>query len=300
MEQLDRLRERIETTEDLRGIVRTMKALSAATIRQYEQAAESVERYSETLSLGLQVALRTPPEEAELRAPAAGPPQGPEGFIVVGSDHGLCGRFNDQMAEQARRLRAGGRGPLLAIGARVAALMEEEPAEPFETLTLPGSSDGLSAVVEEVLLRLDRWRSGRSVERVRILYNRREASQLARPHSATLLPVAAEWLEELERRPWPTRQLPQLGLERRVLLPMLLQEQLFIGLYRALAQSLASEHASRLAAMQSAERNIKDRLEEMRGDFRHLRQQAITEELIDIVSGFKAMRRGEPEEPPEV
>jgi F-type H+-transporting ATPase subunit gamma len=59
--------------------------------------------------------------------------------------------------------------------------------------------------------------------------------------------------------------------------------------YRAFAESLASENASRLAAMQAAERSIDERLEELRGEFRYQRQHAITEELLDIVSGFEAL-----------
>ena len=61
------------------------------------------------------------------------------------------------------------------------------------------------------------------------------------------------------------------------------------SLYRAFADSLASENASRLAAMQSAEKNIEERLEELFGQFHRQRQSTITEELLDIVCGFEAM-----------
>jgi F-type H+-transporting ATPase subunit gamma len=62
------------------------------------------------------------------------------------------------------------------------------------------------------------------------------------------------------------------------------------SVYRAAAESLASEHASRLASMQAAERSIEEHLEAQKAEFRRRRQETITEELIDIVTGFEAAR----------
>jgi F-type H+-transporting ATPase subunit gamma len=78
-------------------------------------------------------------------------------------------------------------------------------------------------------------------------------------------------------------------MDQEPLLSSLLRQHLFVSLYRAFAESLASENASRLASMQAAERSIDERLEALRGEFRYQRQHAITEELLDIVSGFEAL-----------
>jgi F-type H+-transporting ATPase subunit gamma len=69
----------------------------------------------------------------------------------------------------------------------------------------------------------------------------------------------------------------------------LIQEYLFISLYQAFAESLASENASRLAAMQVAERNIEERLQALNGSFHQLRQSTIDAELFDLIAGFEAM-----------
>jgi F-type H+-transporting ATPase subunit gamma len=71
----------------------------------------------------------------------------------------------------------------------------------------------------------------------------------------------------------------------------LVREYLFAGLFRAFAQSLASENASRLASMQGAEKNIEGRLAELQNRFHQQRQMSITEELLDIVSGFEALKQ---------
>ena len=70
----------------------------------------------------------------------------------------------------------------------------------------------------------------------------------------------------------------------------LIREYLFISLFRACAESLASENASRLAAMQRADKNIDDLLENLHGTFHRLRQSGIDEELFDVISGFEALK----------
>jgi F-type H+-transporting ATPase subunit gamma len=69
----------------------------------------------------------------------------------------------------------------------------------------------------------------------------------------------------------------------------LIREYLFISLFRACAESLASENASRLAAMECADRNIDELLEKLNGAFHRFRQGGIDEELFDVIAGFEAL-----------
>jgi F-type H+-transporting ATPase subunit gamma len=78
-------------------------------------------------------------------------------------------------------------------------------------------------------------------------------------------------------------------MPREALLSRLLRQYLFVSIFRACAESQASEHASRLAAMQAAERNLDTRLEEVTMTFRRARQDVITSELLDVVAGFEAI-----------
>jgi F-type H+-transporting ATPase subunit gamma len=69
-----------------------------------------------------------------------------------------------------------------------------------------------------------------------------------------------------------------------------LRQFFFMALYRAFAESLAAENASRLASMQAAERNIEEALEKLRLDYHRRRQSDITEELLDVLSGFEVLK----------
>ena len=71
----------------------------------------------------------------------------------------------------------------------------------------------------------------------------------------------------------------------------LIREYLFVSLFRACAESLASENASRLAAMERAEKNIDELSVELQHAFNRLRQSRIDEELFDVIAGVEAVRR---------
>jgi len=109
------------------------------------------------------------------------------------------------------------------------------------------------------------------------------------PVSQRLLPLDETWRRKLADRPWPTGNLPQVWGEGTATLRALIIEYLFVSLFRACAESLASENASRLAAMQRADKNIDELLEDLTRTFHRLRQSSIDEELFDVISGFEAL-----------
>lgn len=78
------------------------------------------------------------------------------------------------------------------------------------------------------------------------------------------------------------------------MLSELIRQHLFSVLHRAFAESLASENAARLAVMQAAEKNIDERLDHLTTRFHQQRQAGITEELLDVMSGFEALRKQRP------
>ena len=291
METLESLGEKLETSGDIRAIVRTMKSLSSASIRGYERAVEAVGEYERAVEMGLQVVLRDGPPAARGPAPRR---SGPDGLIAIGSDRGLCGRFNDRIAEHAAHwLETVGESDarlLGVVGLRAAARLEALGARAERHFALPGSVAGLTRAVHAMALEIDRRVAAGDVRSVTLAYNRRTADALAQPMDRRLLPVPERYLEELAARPWPARSRPSYRMDRQALFSWLVRQHLFVVIYRGFAESLASEHASRLAAMQSAERNIDERREELEGRYRQKRQETITRELLDVVAGFEAVQ----------
>jgi F-type H+-transporting ATPase subunit gamma len=293
VESLEQLHKQLDSVEQLRTIVKTMKALSAASIRQYEQAVTALAVYYRTVERGLHVVLKDAPSPMSL--PPTRQPQR-LAAVVFGSDHGLCGRFNEEIAEHAReRMASSAADPqhrqVLAVGARVAASLEYAGEQVAETYLVPASAEQITTTVQRVLLKIDGWRHQGQVHYVYLFYNRSSGSGRSyQPTGIELLPLDLHRFHRLQEERWPSRMLPTFSMERTALLSSLIHQYLFVSIFRACAESQASEHTSRLSAMQAAERNLDDRLGDMTAAFRRARQTAITSELLDVVAGFEASR----------
>jgi F-type H+-transporting ATPase subunit gamma len=182
---------------------------------------------------------------------------------------------------------------LAVIGARVAARLDASGHRVDRLFLQPGSVAGLRPLVHSLIVQVEGWTRHLGVGDVRVVHNHREGRSRAVPIERQLLPIPQSYLEGLLRDGWPGRGLPFFRAEPGRLLSWLVRQRLFVVLYRALAEALASEHATRLAAMQNAERNIEERREDLNAAYRRKRQETITRELLDVVSGFEAVSRSE-------
>lgn len=310
MQTLESMRRRIESAEDLYGVVRVMKALAAVSIRQYEKAAESLAEYTRVIEAGLQIVMANRPEET---APTQSWVGERRGIIVFGSDQGMCGSFNEQVAtfaleqmnapspaalprssrEYGNREEEQVKPTVLAVGIRVVARLEDAGAAVVERFPVPSAVAGITPVVHDVLLKVEELRFQGGIDRFLLIHHRPRPGAASRPSKVPLLPVDRVWLGSLSRRDWPSRSLPTFTLDGRRLFSALIRQYLFVTLYRAVAESLACENAGRLASMQAAEKNIQEHLAGLTTRYHQERQQSITEELLDIVAGFETIQTQE-------
>jgi F-type H+-transporting ATPase subunit gamma len=291
METIESLKRKISSAQDLLSVVRTMKALAAVNIRHYEKAVESLAEYNRTMEIGFQILLMQRPVEVGIVESALNESLG---AIVFGSDQGMVGQFNEVIAQHTANQMATLRTErtnlaVLAVGQRIFSRLQEvgQPVEDF--VALPGSVAAITPTVHDLVLTIEAWRTQREIHRILLFYNRPLSGASYRPNSLQILPVDPKWFRDLEDRPWACRGVPLFTMNWNRLFSLLIREYLFVSIYRAFAESLASENASRLASMQVAERNIQDRLEELDTQFHQKRQTTIMEELFDIVTGFEAL-----------
>ena len=290
MQTSEYLKGKIQSAQDLLGVVKTMKALAAISIRQYQRAVEALADYNRTVELGLQVVLRQSREQIT----SPGSRAARLGAIVFGTDQGLCGQLNSTIVSHAlEQMDQSGvcreNRIVIAVGMRTADLLEDSGQKVAEVLTTPGSTAGITPMVQDITVLLEDWRFKRQVRQMNLYYSEYVSGATYRPKTLRILPVEEAWLKRLRQRKWESRTLPIFTMEWESLFGALIREYLFVSIYRAFANSLASENASRLAAMQSAEKNIEERLEELYLNFHRQRQMTITEELLDIVAGFEAL-----------
>jgi F-type H+-transporting ATPase subunit gamma len=290
-ETTESLRRKINSATDLQSVVRTMKALAASSIGQYEKSVRALGDYYRTVQLGLGACFRQH-KPADAMAERPGPVRARAiGAIVFGSDQGLVGQFNDVVADYVIKTLATlpGKATIWAVGERVHARLSDAGLPLAGNFSVPNSVQAITPLVGELQIASEAHRSQGENAQLWVFHNRPLSGSLYEPVGQRLLPLDAQWQRSLTSIHWPTTNLPQVLGDTIPTLHALIREYLFISLFRACAESLASENASRLAAMERAEKNINELLEQLHRNFHQLRQSGIDEELFDVVSGFEAL-----------
>jgi F-type H+-transporting ATPase subunit gamma len=276
---------------DLQSVVRSMKALAAANIGQYERAVAALEGYYHCVELGLSICFRERVSSLLIPKGADRTGAGDDVAVVFGSDQGLVGRFNDVVTDYAMKILTAlpNKPHVWAVGERVHARLTEAGLPPIGLFAVPNSVTAITPLIGQILIESVTHRNRDRGNALHLFYNRPTSGAAYVPVGQRLLPLDANWQRSLIDLPWPTKKLPEVMDDGMETLQALIREYLFVSLFRACADSLASENASRLAAMQRADKNIDELLETLSGTFHRLRQSGIDEELFDVVSGFEAL-----------
>jgi F-type H+-transporting ATPase subunit gamma len=292
------LRHKITSAKDLQSVVRSMKTIASSSIGQYEKAVHSLDDYYQTVQLGLVACLSSNAQsvESQLNQPAVIVSRSQQnapavGVIVFGSDQGLVGQFNEAMVEFVVESLAKlpGEKIVWAVGERVQTRLLDTALKTEDSFDLPGSIHTITALVGNILIELEAKRDQGVIDQVYLFHHRPESDSIYRPVCQHLLPLDATWQRNLAGIHWPTNNLAEVMPNQDQTRRAFVREYLFVSLFRACAESLASENASRLAAMQRAEKNIDELQENLNQTFHRLRQSDIDEELFDVLSGFNAL-----------
>jgi F-type H+-transporting ATPase subunit gamma len=295
MQTVESLKRQIRTAQDLASVVRTTKTLAAVNIRQYDAAAEALGNYQQTIEQLVRMLIWNDPT---MLVEAAGARAKRFGLIAFGSDQGMCGGFNEAIhqavGESIDRVHSqGAHVRIVVLGRRLADRLSDFGHQVDHCFDLPGSVSGMTPVLNDVLLWIDAWRTQHQLEIMMVCHNRRRERTNYEPVRTQLLPVSPKQFVPDPPRRWSGRSLPQVTMPSEQLWQSIVRQFLFVSLFEACAESQASENAARISAMQAAEVHIRDRLDDFQLDYQQLRQRAITEELLDVITGFEALTRTE-------
>jgi len=298
-ETMSGLRHKISSATDLLSVVRSMKALAASNIDQYEKSVLALVDYNRMVESGLSVCFRnTSKSFTATKKPGVTQKQKeamPLVAIVFGSDQGLVGRFNDSVSDFAVKTLAGipGDHKIWAIGERVQSRLLDAGLSLAGHFPVPNSVQAITPLVAQILFECESGNNkGNDQDEFTefyLFYNHPELAAVYKPVQQRLLPLDESWCHRLTELPWPTNNLPEVMGDNAGTLRALIREYIFVSIFRACAESLASENASRLAAMQRADKNIDEMLEDLNAAFHRLRQSSIDEELFDVISGYEAL-----------
>jgi F-type H+-transporting ATPase subunit gamma len=285
---LGSLRRKIATAGDLKSVVRSMKSLAASSIGQYEKAVVSLADYERSVELGLSVCWKN--QRAAGRSEKTDKNRA-IGAIVVGSDQGLVGQFNDILSDYVVKTLEPlpGEKKVWAVGDRIRSRLAETDLRPLKVFNVPTSVNAIAPLIGQILVETETCRSKGEIGELYVFHNRPKTRAVFEPASHRLMPIDRKWADGLAHRPWPARNLPEILGPLEPTLLGFVREFLFVSIFKAVAESLAAENGTRLAAMQRAEKNIDDMVETLNQTFHRLRQASIDEELFDVVSGYESL-----------
>ncbi|MGO2132860.1 MAG: F0F1 ATP synthase subunit gamma [Halomonas sp.] len=286
---LEALERHASTLTSIRGIVHTMKTLSAINASPYEQAARAIEAYHQTILQGFAAfAHRTggislPRERAREHL-----------LVVFGSDHGLCGSYNETLAKSVKQhcdAQTAHQPRLLCIGAQMNDALADFRLPSDAVLLPPASADGIGRLASDIVTRIESFGQGQPLHSLgaTLAFTQRAEHGLREPAIMPLLPLAPELLEHKKR--WDSRSLPDYTMAADALLSALIRSHIFASVFRASAEAMVTENAARLALMQQAEQSVDGRIDEVQADLRSVRQTEITNELMDVIIGFEALKK---------
>ena len=298
MDTLESIRNKTAGAKDLKSVVSAMKAMASSNIVQYQSAVSSLGDYYHTVELGIVAYFRAEKIEGisdkqEIINRNKANKDEMLCAIVFGSDQGLVGQFNDSMADfvSASIKTLPGKKEIWVIGERVQLLLSDMGLNTSTIYHVPNTVDEITPLVQQILSKSEESREKQSINEFYIFHNQPKPGSGYHPVMQRFLPLDEKWKDSLQEIQWPTKLPPQIAGAPRPTLLALISGYLFTSLFKAFAESLAAENASRLEAMQRAEKNIGDLLDDLIKEYHRLRQSSIDEELFDVVAGFEALKK---------
>ena len=295
MEDLEALAAHRRAIEHLIPLLEAIRSVAEIAWRRAANAAGPLARYDATLlpSVVRSLARLDPEVRRELlESPADGLPTG---LLIVGSERGLCGPFNDHLvAEGLRRageLEADGEAVrLLCLGGRVRRLLEAAARPVLYSQALPSFSVPSYVYSEEVALDLLEQIERRAVGRLVVLSNapagRFHYRAVLRPLVPPELTTDHALAADVEVKP---------DGDEPTLAAHLLTEHLLVGLHRIVIESAISEQLARISAMRLATENARRVLDHLTLEYTAAQQQAVTASILEVVAGYELTRAHETE-----
>ncbi len=278
MSRFAELQHRVVSMTELREIVGAMRSLSAARLQEAQQALQGLRSYADTMAAAIcnVLLLRGP-------APEVIAESGHRALVLYASEHGFVGGFNEHLIQAAAAILSAN-DRLFVLGSRGAALLMERGQElvwqrPMAT-RVSVAPDTINHLTNELYRQLSRG----EISRVEVMFTRCRQGAATSIERRTLLPF-----DPAVVGPLPNRSPPLHNLASAELLERLLAEYVFALLTQGAAESIASENAARFAAMEAAHDNVSKRLVQLGQSVREARQDEITSELLDLLTGSSQM-----------
>jgi F-type H+-transporting ATPase subunit gamma len=285
MATLKAIRRRVSSVRNIQQITKAMKMVSAARLRRAQEAAFAARPYAEKLEAVLQN-LATQGQALSHPLLTAREEQNLD-LLLVTSDRGLCGGFNSNLVRAAEafiREHPTQKVTLTIVGRRGYDYFKRRPVQLGEHhINLFGRLT--QTLANTIGTRLSQRFVNGETDGVYVLYARFRSALVQVPTVDHVLPIMPkERAADAPPREYLYEPQPQ------ELLESLLTRYVDMLIYRAMLESVASEHGARMTAMENATSNAVDMIGQLTLDMNRARQAGITRELLEIVSTSESLK----------
>lgn len=289
MASLKDIRLRIDSTKNTQQITKAMKLVSAAKLRKAQQNITNMRPYAVTLKGIIADIAAT----QKVSHPLMTKKESVKNvlLVVLTSDRGLCGGFNSGINKFADKYIIDNKNhfeniDFIFVGKRGADFFMRKKIKGLENIIKLDKdiSYGLAHSVAEKLI--SHYLSG-SYDEIRLIYNEFKSAISQKVVCETLLPI------EIEKTSFEgTSFSPDMIFEPapELIIEDLLKKNFNLQVYRAMSESVASEHGARMTAMENASNNARDMINKLTLTYNKVRQEKITTELTEIVSGAESLK----------
>lgn len=292
MASLKDLRSRIKSVKNTQQITKTMKMVAAAKVRKARTRCEASRPFAERLN-GVLVNLASGVSEGGPLLLAGRAEIKTTRLVVFGSDRGLCGAFNGNLMKEVAVVidelqKEGKRVQVVAVGRKVRDAMKAlHPTLLVDEVT-DYSRDIDFEMAENIGNKQVKAFENAECDQVIMVFNSFVSMLKQEPTRLQLLPFSAEAAEEHAEGVSANTSF-EYEPNDEVILADLLPRNVRTQVFRALLETNAGEQAARMTAMENATRNAGDMIKKLSLEYNRSRQAAITNELIEIISGAEAL-----------
>jgi alternate F1F0 ATPase F1 subunit gamma len=279
MVEIAHLKNKLDALKDIKDIVGSMKAFANFTIQKSKKELLYVREYQNLVEDSIAYMITLFPELKELKRVS-----GKSLYILFGSEEGLCGAFNEKIFAFIEQENIED-DYLIVVGRKA----NDEALE--RKLNILWATDGASKIesiqnrVADLTYYLGNLYEREDIENLFLVYAKIIDNATFTVKKEKILPPDFKKFEKYVKV-----KEPLLYLDKSEILDDLIEEYLLISLYRAFIESISSENQARLQNMQNAQQHIKKLSADLHDELNILRQEEITNELMEIINGFKAIK----------
>lgn len=272
------MEQKIKTFEDIQDIVNAMKAYAGLNIKKTEEYVSAVRTFEQNVFYAL----------ARLIAgfPAMAAPERTGGrrvLIIFGSDQGLCGAYNERIADEISKVLKDD-DALITVGRRLKSTVEQKGIGITDSMESAVSFEGIRDMMETLLVKITAVYSGADFFNLAVMFTTITKNR-AEVITEQILPPDMKRIRHAEFPP----EGPLAYLKSEVIFQKLIEEILYISVYRCYIEAIRSENWYRIRSMESASENITKNISGLEVARKYLRQEEITGEILEILGGSRQL-----------